>query len=351
MAGATLRGLVGQVLTVGLPGTTLDAPTRQILEAIAPGCIILFRRNVGTPDAVAELCAALHALPSQPLVSIDHEGGRVQRLGAPFTHFPPAAKVGACDDPEQAFQVGLAMGRELTSVGIDLSYAPVLDVYSNPQNPVIGDRSYSADPETVSRFALAMANGLEAGGVLVCGKHFPGHGDTATDSHLELPTVGRSRDELERTELVPFRAAIAAGIPMLMSAHVVFTALDVQRPATLSPLILTALLRRDLGFYGVIATDDMEMRAIAAHQSIGSAAVQALAAGADCVLVCNDLDKAVETAETIKRAVRRGELPRQRLADAAKRVQALHQRRGPRMGTTCLLPNAAHQALAARLSG
>ena len=191
------------------------------------------------------------------MVAIDHEGGRVLRLGEPFTQFPPAAVVGRTRNPDLAYRVGHAMGVELASVGIDLSFAPVLDVHSNPANPVIGDRAFGSDPALVSEMGIALMRGLHDGGVLSCGKHFPGHGDTEKDSHLELPVVRRSRAELEQTELVPFRAAIAAGVPMLMSAHVLYPALDPEHPATLSRAILTDLLRGELHFDGVVASDDL----------------------------------------------------------------------------------------------
>ncbi len=336
---------IGRLLFVGIPGPVLDAATRQTLEELQVGGIILFRRNVAGREAVAALTAALHALPSRPLVAIDHEGGRVMRLGEPFTQFPPAAVIGRTADPDVAFRVGRAMAAELGSVGIDVSFAPVLDVHSNPANPVIGDRAFGSDPALVSTLGIALMRGLLAGGVIPCGKHFPGHGDTEKDSHIELPVVRRSRAELEHTELVPFRAAIAAGVPMLMTAHVRYPALDQGCPATLSRTILTDLLRGALHFAGVVASDDLEMRAITNHQDLGAAAVATLAAGADALLVCQDLDHAVRVRTAIERAVAAGALGAEVVTAAAERVQRLHELRAGLRTATCVLPNAEHRAL------
>jgi beta-N-acetylhexosaminidase len=340
----TLHEQVGRLLFVGIPGPVLDAATQRTLENLHVGGVILFRRNVGTPADTAALTAALHALPSQPLVAIDHEGGRVLRLGEPFTQFPAAAAIGRTRDPDLAYRVGRAMGEELASVGIDLSFAPVLDVHSNPANPIIGDRAFGSDPALVSTMGIALMRGLHDGGVLSCGKHFPGHGDTEKDSHLELPVVRRTRAELARTELVPFRAAIATGVPMLMSAHVLYPALDADHPATLSRKILTDLLRGELGFTGVIASDDLDMRAITAHQTMGDAAAATLLAGVDALLICQELQHAVEAFAAIEGAVTEATLDASRVAAAAARIDRLRAKHAPKLAQ-CSLPNAQHRAL------
>jgi beta-N-acetylhexosaminidase len=230
-------------------------------------------------------------------------------------------------------------------VGIDLSFAPVLDVHSNPANPVIGDRAFGSDPALVSDMGVALLRGLLDGGVIPCGKHFPGHGDTEKDSHLELPVVRRSRAELECTELAPFRAAIAAGVPMLMTAHVLYPTLDSDRPATLSRMILTDLLRGALRFDGVVASDDLTMRAIADRQGIGDAAVATLAAGADVLLVCQELGHAVRACDAIEQAVAAGALGAEVISAAAGRVQRLRMLRAGSRTPTCALPNAEHREL------
>src|SRR5439155_8944763 len=184
--------------------------------------------------------------------------------------------------------VGRAIGDELRALGVDIDFAPVLDVHTNPANPVIGERAFGRDAATVARRALAFARGLDAAGVLACGKHFPGHGDTDTDSHLELPRIDHDWDRLEKVELLPFRRAAAAGLPIIMTAHVVFAALDAQRPATLSEQVITGLLRGKLGYRGVIVSDDLDMRAIAGHMGADHAAVAAVRAGCDVLLLCCD---------------------------------------------------------------
>jgi beta-N-acetylhexosaminidase len=344
-----LRKEIGRLFMIGIPGPELEADTRRTLERLDIGGVVLFRRNVVSPAQIAALTGALHALPSAPLVAIDHEGGRVLRLEEPFTRFPAAAVVGSGGDSALTFEIGQAMAEELSSVGIDLNFAPVLDVHSQPANPIIGDRAFGSDPALVSTMGVALMRGLLAGGVVPCGKHFPGHGDTEKDSHVELPTVRRSRAELEGTELAPFRAAIAAGIPMLMTAHVLYPALDAERPATVSRAILTDLLRAELGFEGVVISDDLEMRAISDHGDIGAAAVASLSAGADALLVCQDLAKAEHAVQAVEAAATEGVLDRGRISAAADRVQRLRDHRPSRRGAVCDLPNPAHRALVARL--
>jgi beta-N-acetylhexosaminidase len=339
--------LAGGLITTGIPGSELDIYTRRVLTTMRPSGVILFRRNFHDVEQLRALVADLHRLPGPPLVSIDHEGGRVMRLGPPFTHFAAAADIGCCDSPEVAEAVGRAMARELASVGIDIDFAPVLDVDSNPANPVIGDRSFGNDPDRVARLAVAFLRGMLGGGVLPCGKHFPGHGDTDRDSHSELPTVQRSRDALERIELAPFRAAIAASVPMLMTAHVVYPALDPASPATLSRPILSELLRGKLGFEGVIVSDDLQMKAIRDHLCLDDAVVAALQAGVDWLLIGNDLDAAASAATSIARALERGELERRGAAAAAARIASLRRRAPTQL--PCSLPAPDHRALDERI--
>ena len=319
-----LRAAIARLFYAGLPGPTLDDDTRR-LHAQAPfGGVVLFRANASEPRPMRELVRTVHdldpALP--PLVAIDHEGGRVHRLSPPFTRFPPAATV-ATHGVRAVRDVATAMARELAAVEIDLTFAPVLDVASNPANPVIGDRSYGSDPDTVTRCALTAFRASRAVGIVTCGKHFPGHGDTATDSHLELPVVDRARRELAKTELPPFRAAVAARMPMLMSAHVRYPSLDPQHPATLSRRILTTMLRRQWRYRGVICTDDLEMQAIAAHHTMAEAAVAAIAAGVDILLVCHGQHHVMEAVDAVEEAVKSGRLDEQRIRESHRRVTAL----------------------------
>lgn len=321
--------VIGQLFVVGIPGPTLDATTRAQLLDLRPGGVILFRRNYTDLKQLTELCAELHALLPHhpPLVSLDHEGGRVHRLTSPFTHFPAAAIIGKTQSPELAEQVGKGMGEELGSIGVDVDFAPVLDVLTNAANTVIGDRAFASDPRTVGLFGCAQARGLRAGGVIPCGKHFPGHGATHIDSHEDLPRDERSLDALQQTDLQPFRKAIAEGIEMIMTAHIIYPALDAEHPATLSRKIIEGLLRQQLGYQGVVVTDDLEMGAIVRHGAVEHAAVQALGAGADLLLICHTLDLALAAQEACLRALENGELSERRIEEARARLAVLRQQR------------------------
>ena len=312
---------------VGVPGPTLDRATRSFLKNRAIGGVALFARNVTDVGALVALTAELHGIsPDRPiLVAIDHEGGRVCRLGEPFTQFPPAMVLGRAGSPHLAYRQGIAMGEELRSVGIDIDFAPVLDVASNPQNPVIGDRSFGSHPRTVSRLGISVAHGLQRTGVVAVGKHFPGHGDTDVDSHFDLPVVRRPLADLERMELFPFRRGIQEGIEALMTAHVVFTALDPERPATMSRRIVVEVLRERLRFRGVVFSDDLEMKAISDRYGAGDAAIAALEAGIDWLLVCQTLDFAGDAIDALERGGSRRSRLGTRMEDAAARIDALRR--------------------------
>ena len=318
---------------VGIAGT---APTPEELELIRRGVggVILFSRNVQEPAQVAELSRHLkEQAPGPLLVSIDQEGGRVQRLRPPsWTGWPPLRRLGQLDEKggllnlngtALAEKVGGLVARELSACGIDLDYAPVVDVDTNPLNPVIGDRSFGRDPRRVARLGVAFAQGLERGGVASCVKHFPGHGDTSQDSHQTLPRLAHDMQRLWEVELVPFVAAARAGLASVMTAHVRFEAFD-RLPATLSPVALS-LLRKDVGFGGCCISDDLEMKAISETWGVPDAAELAVAAGCDAVLVCHTLRHQHDSIDAIARGARSGPLPRERLAEAAGRVAALQK--------------------------
>jgi len=352
MATSLLRRTAGQLFMVGLPRPALDRETREFLAERCPGGVILFKRNIRSAEQLRRLVADIHATGAgvPPLVALDHEGGRVDRLPhPPFTHFPPMALVGESGDTRLAEAVGRAMGRELRAVGIDLDFAPVLDVWSNPRNRVIGDRAFGTTPRAVARLALAFARGLARAGVLACGKHFPGHGATVGDSHFVLPRVRRSRRALAATELVPFARAAAADIPALMTAHVVVPALDARRPATVSPKICRDLLRRRLRFRGVLFSDDLEMQAMAGRRRVGRAAVEALRAGCDMLLVCQSLAAAREAMAAVEDALGRGRLEAGAIATSLMRIQGLRRRlTAPPARASLGWP--AHRQLARRLA-
>jgi beta-N-acetylhexosaminidase len=262
------------------------------------------------------------------LIAIDEEGGRVSRLPQGSIKFPPAAFWGKLYEREGDLgliaKMGRILGLELKSVGVNLDFAPVLDVNSNPKNPIIGDRAFSGDPRKAAKVALAFAEGLKRAGVLVCGKHFPGHGDTATDSHLTLPRVRRGRKGLETIELFPFKKAIAAKIPLLMTAHVIYKALDPKLPATLSPMIMTDLLRKRLGYRGVVVSDDLQMKAISQKYAPEEAAVASLAAGVDLLLVCEGFEKiGLSVMEKTAREVAKSRFLKRRLEESLERIAHL----------------------------
>jgi beta-N-acetylhexosaminidase len=322
-------GLTRDALTVlqpGFPGTTApDWLLRRLGEGLAS--VGLFGRNIASPEQLASLTAQLRSEREDVLVAIDEEGGDVTRLEARTgSSFPGNHALGAVDDVNLTREVAHELGRRLAECGVNLNWAPSADVNSNPSNPVIGVRSFGADPELVARHTAAYVTGLQAAGVAACTKHFPGHGDTAVDSHHALPRIDAESSVLERRELLPFRAAIAAGTRAVMSAHILVPTLDPDHPATLSLRILTDLLRGQLGYDGLIVTDGMEMQAIAATYGIERGSVLAIAAGADAICVGGGL----ADDETVRRlrdalvgAVRAGELPEERLAEAAERVREL----------------------------
>ncbi len=317
------------------------------------GGVILFAHNLGSPQAIAALTEGLRRLTPDlpPLIAVDQEGGRVARLADPFTVWPPARALGKAQSEELASQVGQAIGTELASAGFTMNMAPVLDVDTNAANPIIGDRSFGADPALVGRLGAAFARGLGEAGILATGKHFPGHGDTAADSHLTLPVVPHGRDRLLSVEIAPFRTA-APHLPAVMTAHVLYPALDADYPATVSPRFLTDLLRRDIGYDGVAISDDMEMAGIAERWSSGEAARRFLQAGGDLVLVCHSPDVQREALEAVRRAAARGEIPTARLEEALTRVRRARARAAaPRPRPALPGPEGlpAHLALAARL--
>ncbi|MFJ2928778.1 glycoside hydrolase family 3 protein [Streptomyces massasporeus] len=314
------------VLQPGFTGTTApDWLLRRLGEGLAS--VGLFGRNIASPGQLAALTAQLRAERDDVLVAIDEEGGDVTRLEVRSgSSFPGNHALGAVDDVELTHQVAHELGRRLASCGVNLNWAPSADVNSDPRNPVIGVRSFGADTDLAARHTAAYVTGLQSAGVAACTKHFPGHGDTAVDSHHALPRIDVSADVLAERELAPFRAAIAAGTRAVMSAHILVPALDPDRPATLSRRILTGLLRDELGYDGLIVTDGMEMRAIAGTYGIERGSVLAIAAGADAICVGGGLaDDAtvLRLRDALVGAVRAGELPEERLAEAADRVRAL----------------------------
>jgi beta-N-acetylhexosaminidase len=294
------------------------------------GGVVLFARNVESTGQVAALTAALGAEREDVLVATDEEGGDVTRLEVVHGSSSPGNHaLGAVDDVALTEQVGASIGTALSAAGVSLDLAPVADVNTNPSNPVIGIRSFGSDPELVARHVAAFVRGLQGVGVAACAKHFPGHGDTELDSHLALPTVATDRETLARETLLPFRAAIEAGVLAIMTAHIRVPAID-DAPATVSPPILQGLLREELGFDGLVITDALEMRGLSGSVGVEEGAVLALVAGADALCLGHDLGEAATASvrEALVRAVRSGRLSEDRLRQAGARVAAVASRRG-----------------------
>src|SRR5262249_9758275 len=326
---SALRREIGQLLIAGFDGHQISPELRSLAREFGLGGVILFARNVVGPEQVAELAFdASRLTPDLPLwVSVDQEGGRVARLKAPFTEWPPMATLGRSGDLTLAERFARALASELKAVGITLDYAPVLDVHTNPKNPVIGDRALSHKAEEVARLGSGIVRILQSEGIAACGKHFPGHGDTSTDSHLELPLVEHPIDRLRAVEFVPFRAAIEADVATIMTAHVFLPALDEERPATLSKRVVSDALRGELNYQGIILSDDLEMKAIAGQYAVPSAAVMAIEAGCDGVLVCSgDHEKQAATLEALIHAVEEERLRNSRIDDALSRQRRAKER-------------------------
>jgi beta-N-acetylhexosaminidase len=316
------------MIMVGLAGPELAREEQRQLERFPIGNFVLFERNLAAPGQIVRLCRELWRLAAAPpLLAVDQEGGRVARLPPPFTRFPSMAEVGRVADERLAHEVGRAIARELAAAGINTDFAPVLDVLTDPENRVIGDRSLGGDPRRVAALGTAILRGLRAGGVIPCGKHFPGHGGTSVDSHVELPVVTRSVEELQAVELVPFRSACAEKVESLMTAHVLYPALDAERPATLSAALVQTLLRESWRYEGAVITDDLEMGAIANRYSLEESVCRAVEAGVDLLLFCHRWKSALRAFEILIGLAERGGALRERIERSQARIARLKRRR------------------------
>ncbi|WP_245575061.1 beta-N-acetylhexosaminidase [Chitinilyticum litopenaei] len=328
----TLAQKIGQLLMVGFDGLVPDAQIESLLDEEQVGGIILFRRNADTPEQVAALTRALQMRNAQAsrvplMIAMDQEGGMVARLETGMTPLPSAQAFAAAGSVADCRRLTQLANAELRQLGVNVNFAPVLDVNNNPRNPVIGVRAYGSDAETVSRFGLAALQAIHAAGVLPVVKHFPGHGDTEVDSHLGLPLIAHGRQRLQDVELKPFAAALAAGAPAVMSAHVVFPAFEADRdtPSTCSHAVLTGLLREEMGFGGLVFTDCLEMEAIASGMGVVAGALAAFKAGADILLVSHRLERQRAVHAALLQAVLSGDIPESRVDASLARILAVKQ--------------------------
>ncbi len=333
----TIEQLCGQLVVAGYGG---PFPSDALVRAHRDGALggfIVFKRNLvadAAPDEVVDALsdslarlAEVSVTDLPPLLAIDQEGGRVARLGAPVLGLPSMRALAAKGDVDLVRRAGKALGEELRAIGLTMDFAPILDVDSNPKNPIIGDRAFATSPAEAARFALAFAAGLAEGGLLACGKHFPGHGDTEADSHLELPVVRKNRAALEATELVPFRLAARARVPAFMSAHVLYPELD-EAPATLARSISHDLLRGEIAFTGVLISDDLEMRALS--QDVEITSVSAVRAGCDILLVCENEALVFRARQALVAEASRDPAFRSRCEEALARGLAMRRSCPPR---------------------
>ncbi|NOY53985.1 MAG: beta-N-acetylhexosaminidase [Deltaproteobacteria bacterium] len=318
---------IGQLFVCGFEGIRPNGTILRLIREYGIGGVILFSRNIETPRQTAELVQELQAAAKIPLfIGIDQEGGRVSRLPSPFTRFPGNDALGRTASGRLACRFGRAVGKELAVVGINLDFAPVLDINTRPDNPVIGTRAFGSDPTIVSDLGCAVIDGLQKE-IIACGKHFPGHGDTSLDSHLTLPEVPHGIDLLRRRELIPFIRAVACGVESIMTAHVLYRPIDPDYPATLSPKIVQGILRKELHFNGVVFSDDLEMKAVEDHFGIETSSILALQAGVDSLLICHHPEKQEKAIEAVTRSVEEGAISLSRIEESAGRILDLKRRR------------------------
>lgn len=320
---------IGQMVIVGIDGYEMDELSHEMIKQYKVGGFILFKRNIKNAAQTLNLINSLKEINQKnniPLfIAVDEEGGSVSRMPDEFSNLPTSRAIGKINSEDFAFEIGSVIGQQIKSLGFNMNFAPVLDIDSNPQNPVIGDRSFGANPEIVSSLGTAVMNGLKTH-VISTVKHFPGHGDTSVDSHVGLPVIYHDIHRLKSFELVPFKRAIENGADAVMIAHILLPKIDEQNPATLSKTVITDILRNEMNFDGVVITDDMTMGAIVENYDIGEAAVKSVMAGADIILVCHDSQKQIKVLEALKQAAIDGVISESLLDEHVYRVLKLKQK-------------------------
>lgn len=330
----SLERKIGQMIMVAVPGTGMNADIRGIIKGYLPGGVILYGKNLTTLENnrrfIGEMQEASMLGSGMPLfVSVDQEGGRVIRFVPGVTQFPGTMAAGVCGDEDLAYRWGRILGLQMRMTGVNMNLAPVLDVNNNPRNPVINTRSFGSDPRLVADLGAAYIEGLQESRCIAVGKHFPGHGDTDKDSHLTLPVIHYDMKRLESVELVPFKKAIRSGVDGIMTAHIAYPAiLGSDEPATVSKRMLTALLRTEMGFRGLVITDDMEMHAISRRQDMGEATVSSVLAGADVILISSHEGNIPVIYNAIKKAVIEKRISEERLNDSVRRILEVKMRYG-----------------------
>jgi len=331
IADMSLEEKIGQLIIAGVEGKEPESRAEKMITDQHVGGVIFYKYNLATAKDVVGYVNQLKAWNKEnaaPLIlSVDQEGGKVSRLPG-LEKLPDAARIGKSGKLPFAEAVGSLLAREVKEMGMNMNFAPVLDINSNPNNPVIGTRSFGATPDEVTPMGMAVMKAIKEQDVIPVVKHFPGHGDTGVDSHLELPIVEKNLDQLKAFEWLPFKEAIKQGTDAVMVAHILFPELDKQFPASLSKTIITDQLRGTLKFDGVIMTDDLTMGAIAVHYGIGEAAVQAILAGTDIVLVAHDYNNIDTVIAALKQSIEDGKLTEQRIDESVGRILRMKQRYG-----------------------
>ncbi|MRN55135.1 beta-N-acetylhexosaminidase [Paenibacillus monticola] len=327
IAGMTLEEKIGQMLLVGIDGTVLDANAKKMITQDNVGGIILYAANIkdlkGMVSLVNSLKKSNSTNPVPLFMSVDQEGGKVSRMPAEFAKIPSNGIVGDSNNAATAKTMGTLLAREILAAGFNMNFAPVLDINSNPDNPVIGDRSFGSSASKVIKLGIAEMQGIESEGIVPVIKHFPGHGDTSVDSHLELPVVNKTAAQLAKLEWLPFQAAIKANADAVMVAHILFPKLDPNKPASLSDIIIGKQLRGDMGFKGVVITDDLTMGAITKHFNLGNAAIDTVKAGSDILLIAHEYENEQIVLKALLQSVKKGEITEARIDESVHRILAL----------------------------
>ena len=328
IASMTLEEKIGQMIIAGFNGNVVNSEVTTLLEDLKVGGVILFGRNIGTSKQLKTLTKDIKNLNQDipPFISIDEEGGRVSRVPNDTKEFPKAKIVGDTNDTKYAYKNGKDIGNTLKELGINMDHAPVLDIYSNPKNTVIGDRAFGTNEDIVSKMGVATMKGLEDANVIPTVKHFPGHGDTDVDSHVGLPVVAKDLSELNKFEFIPFKKAIDKNCDAVMVSHIILEKVDSKNPSTLSKKVVTDILRKDLGFNGVVITDDMNMGAITQNFSIKEASIKSINAGVDILLIGNSIDTTKVVIDEIKLAVENKVIDEDRMDESVYRILKLKEK-------------------------